>query len=258
MKTELIVANAPKLTTGDDAAIGKQLVRLFNDAQNGMRRVVAFGLLAWEVKLKVKHGQFGPWLAEHAPKLCRKDSATGSPKTTHALESYMALTKGVLETCGLTVGKYLGTVMNSPGSGNLGMGRLLLLPEKKVPQEFRSLREKICSTVDGKTQKQLQLEFKQMEEDGSGELKKKHGRLKGKGGASAAQRAAAKAALLEAEAQSANEWAEEAGATIRELADDAHWGKTLTDANAEKLLEDLQTGVDYLNQLVKARSKAKA
>ena len=64
----LEIVKAPSVKIGNDAELGKHLMKLFTDAQNGMRRVVAFGLFAWEIKeTKLKHGQWGPWLAENAP-----------------------------------------------------------------------------------------------------------------------------------------------------------------------------------------------
>ena len=44
------LAPAANLKSGNDAAAAKQLNKLFTEAQNGMRRVVALGLFAWEIK----------------------------------------------------------------------------------------------------------------------------------------------------------------------------------------------------------------
>ena len=40
-------ANNAHLKSGEDAAIAKQLNKLFAEAQTGMRRIVALGLFAW-------------------------------------------------------------------------------------------------------------------------------------------------------------------------------------------------------------------
>lgn len=187
----LAVAKVPTLKAGDDAATAKQLEKLFTEAQSGMRRIVAVGLFAWEIKeTQLKHGEFGPWLEAHAPKLCRPDAKTGRAKPSAALSNFMGLTKGVLENVGFkTIGGYLKHISNSHGMGICHGGKFLLLPEKKVTGEARPLREKIFTLIDGKTQRQLFLEFKQSEDDAE---TPKRGRLKGQGGASAKQRLDAK------------------------------------------------------------------
>ncbi len=205
MKKKLEIVPAAKalpvatLKSGDDKSTAKQLNKLFSDAQNGMRKIVALGLFAWEIKEnQLKHGEFGPWLAQHCPKLATIDSVTGKAKTSRALNGYMELTKNVLEACGIpTIEKYLGGVAKFANDANLGHGKFLLIADKKVPDALKEVRENICALVDGKTQRALFTEFKQAEEDDSGTAKKKHGRIKGKGGATAEQRE--RAAMLEAE-----------------------------------------------------------
>ena len=168
------------LKTGDDAATAKQLNKLFTEAQNGMRRVIALGLFAWQVKeTQLKHGEFGAWLATHCPKLATLD-AMGKPHASRALRGYMELTKNVLEGVGFsTIEKYLDEAAKFSGNKSLNHGGFLLIADKKVPESVKPLREKICQLVDGKTQRQLFLEFKQADEDDN---KPKRGRLKGSSG----------------------------------------------------------------------------
>ncbi|MEI8288799.1 MAG: hypothetical protein WCH99_04955 [Verrucomicrobiota bacterium] len=169
------------LKGGDDAATAKQLNKLFAEAQNGMRRVIALGLFAWQVKERqLKHGEFGAWLAQHCPKLATVDSVTGKAKTSRALSGYMELTKNVLEGVGFpTIEKYLDEAEKFSGQKNLNHGGFLLIADKKVPDSVKPLREKICQLVDGKTQRQLFLEFKQADDEDN---KPKRGRLKGSTG----------------------------------------------------------------------------
>lgn len=160
-------ASPALLKNGNDAQIAKQLVSLFHEAQNGMRRIVALGLFAWEIKeTQLKHTEWGPWLAQHAPELSRADAGTGKPKASSALSNYMELTKGVLESVGFkTIEKWTDEVSKFPRGGNLEHGGILLLADKKVPDAVKPLREKICQLVDGKTQRQLFLEFKQADDN---------------------------------------------------------------------------------------------
>lgn len=58
----------PKLSTGDDVAAAQHLLRLYNESQIELRRAVALGLAAWEIKeMRLKHGEWGRWLGAHAP-----------------------------------------------------------------------------------------------------------------------------------------------------------------------------------------------
>jgi hypothetical protein len=246
------VAKIPTLNDGHDQAAAKQLTKLFTDAQTGMRRIVALGLFAWEIKeQKLKHGEFGPWLAAHCPKLVRSDSSTGKPKPSNALSSYMELTKGVLDQLGFTVEKYLKHISsNSLGGGICHGGKYLLLPDKKLPQDVLPLKEKICALVDGKTKCQLFSEFKQAEEDDTGTVKPKRGRLKGQGGATKVQREnaqqlaeAGRIDAMEIEATRISEW-------LLEHADDQHLG-LINEHSRGQLLDALDTAAGYLRRFAK-------
>jgi hypothetical protein len=177
------VALNATLKTGNDAATAKQLNKLFAEAQNGMRRIVALGLFAWEVKeTQLKHGEFGKWLLQHCPKLATVEESTGKVLASRALRGYMELTKGVLESCGVaSIEKYLGSAAKFAHDANLKPGQFLLLADKKVPDDLKPLREKIFELVDGKTQRALFMEFKQSNDDDD-QPKPKVGRSKGSSG----------------------------------------------------------------------------
>lgn len=214
----------PTLSSGGDMAAAKHLGKLFTDANTGMRRIIAAGIFAWELKDKLNHGEFGPWLAAHCPQLATVHSETGRPQPSRALSGYMELTKGVMESIGFkTVEKFIGEISSVAAEAKLSGGRFLLCPEKKVPAALKEARENIFALVDGKSQRALFLEFKQAE-DGADGLKKKKGRLKGQGGASAKQRADA-AEQERLERLEGNEaWVLSFEAEANERADDTHLG----------------------------------
>jgi hypothetical protein len=245
------LSKAPTLSDGHDQATAKELLKRFNDAQTGMRRVVAFGLLAWEVKeTKLKHGEFGAWLAAHCPKLCRPDSSTGKPKASDALNTYMGLTKGVLESVGFSVEKYLEHISNSRMPGICHGGKYLLLADKKLPESVRPLKDKICALVDGKTQRQLFLEFKQAEPDETGVIKPKHGRLKGQGGATKLQRDTAQQASENARLEALELRAVETSEWLLEVSDDKHLG-LISELTRTRFCAALDTAAGYLRRLSK-------
>jgi hypothetical protein len=225
------------LTTGQDAAVAQTLLSAYEEAQRGMRRVMAIGLLAWEIKeRRLKHGQWGHWLAAHCPALARQDTTTAAPKASTALTTYMDLVRRVLADLGYTVEQYLDQFGHFD---SVRSGQFLLLPPADLPSKVVPLRDKICDLVDGKTPRQLLLDFKQLE-DG----RVKRGRLKGQGGVTRLQRAAAKlareqgeVAALETEAAWVTQW-------LLASADDTHAGR-LPDPAWLALLEALATFQDY-------------
>jgi hypothetical protein len=252
MKNALAIV--PKLKSGDDAAIAAQLTEKFNQAQNGMRRIIALGLFAWEIKeTQLKHGQWGHWLAAHAPDLCRPDSLTGKPKASGALTNYMDLTRGVLENVGFkTVGKYLGAAAKFPRDGNLSHGDFLLIEDKNVPADVKPIREKIFDLVDGKTQKQLFLEFKQAEEDETGAAKPHRGQLKGSKGLTKEMR---ERAAERQEAARIGELEEDTKATVKFLLEnsDAKNFGVLDPKTLAKLSEALETAQAFIKRLAESR-----
>ncbi len=238
----------PTLKGGRDQATAKELIKRWQEAQVGLRRVVSFGLLAWETKDMLPHGQFGPWLAAHCPSLTRVDSKTGIAKPSSSLSSYMELTKGVLESTGFTVEKYLQHISNSQSIRNCHGGKYLHIADKKLSPEALELKTKICNVVDGKTAKQLFLNFKQAKQDASGNIIVKRGRLDGQGGASKLQRDKKqqideKARLDEMEIRRAEvtEW-------LKEVSDDKHLGLLAPDQDFADAL-DLAAG--YLRRLAR-------
>ncbi|GEM_PF-2475070 len=233
------------LKTGNDAATAKQLNKLFAEAQNGMRRVVSLGLFAWEVKeTQLKHGEFGAWLAQHCPKLATVTD-DGRPRPSRALQGYMELTKSVLESCGVpTIEKYLETVAKFANDANLKPGQFLLLPEKKVPETLTEMREKICSLVDGKTQRSLFMEFKQCDEDDP--TKRKLGRIKGQGGATAEQRATAQQLEAEERINERKLKAEEIANWLIEMSDDKGLGEIFGTPELAALDKAMETARGYI------------
>jgi len=237
-------ASAANLKSGNDAATAKQLNKLFTEAQNGMRRVVALGLFAWEIKEgQLKHGEFGAWLAEHCPKLATIDTVTQKAKPSRALQGYMELTKNVLESCGCpTIEKYLATIAKCADDAHLKPGQFLLIADKKVPESLSPMREKIFELVDGKTQRSLFLEFKQCDDEG----KKKVGRRKGEGGATKEQRANAEELERQERITEKTLKAEEIANWLTEMSDDKGLGEIIGTPELAALDKAMETARGYI------------
>lgn len=245
--TSLAVAVIPSLKTGDDAEVLQTFRHLFQNAQNGLRAVVAFGLYAWSVKLlKLKHGQFGDWV--------KGNYETGKEDAIsyRSVRAHMNMTRSALEAAGIkSVENFLKTKLAAvlPNSHS---GDFLLLPDAKIPIEIKPLREKIFSIIDGKSARQLFAEFKQSEDDESDFPKAKRGRLKGQGGASKEQREAAAAREEKARVE----------AIELEVDDFCSWIDKNTDAKGipvinqkafQKLRERARLLVDFCDKLHEAR-----
>lgn len=212
----------------------KTLRALYKDAQTGLRRVVAFGLYCFQVKAAMPHGQFMNWMAKELPEISGRSA-----------RAHMGMTANVLEACGVKVSEYLQIGSALPICRN---GKFLLMPEKKVPEAVKPLRDKICALVDGKTQRQLQLEFTQVEDDGE-ELRSKRGRLKGSSGLTKEQRAAAKQREHAAEISELKQRLEDLGDECDELADAKHAGNPEVRDAAEAIRPKVENFFRFLQSL---------
>lgn len=254
----------------DHAAAISQLKTLHSDAQIGLRKVVALGLFCFELKeIHLKHGQFGPWLQECAPEFCKLHSRSKSPHPSSALASCMKLTENVLKGCGVSVKTAIAKLStyhynispsNPRRTGICHCGEILLLDDAQVPEASKSLRDKICNLVDGKTAKQLCFGFKQIEEDEAGNHKVKVGRLKGQGGASHAQRVAA--AAVEKLADKVAKEAAIKGFQVwikKHCVDTAEGiGLIVSDAALVSLNDWSKVAFDYTSRILSARTKGHA
>ena len=242
------LANNANLKGGNDAGVAKQLNKLFADAEQGLRRIIALGLFAWEVKeTRLKHGEWGAWLAVHCPKLTTIDAATQKPVASRALRGYMDLTKSVLENVGFpTIEKYMETVATAANAAHLGAGKFLLIKDAKVPADLKPVHEKICALVDGKTQFALFTQFKQAEADADGRIKPKLGRRAGEGGATKEQRANAEERDRQERITERRLKAQEVAEWLLAMADDAGFGEINGTEELAALDKAMETARGYI------------
>lgn len=243
-------SNLAKSPHFDHEAAAEKFGQLHLEAKTGLRRVVAFGLFCFEMQeVHLKQGQFGPWLAQYYPECARTDSKTGRPKASSALSCWMKLTEDTLEAVGLQVNQYLAQVH----SFRVGSGDLLLLPDNKVPKSAQPLRGQICDVLDGKTARQLMLEFKQVNEDGE----VKRGRLPGCKGTTRDQRDSANERKRAEQVAEASEGADEWARLTLEQCDDQHLGLA-EDQSFKKAFEAYLVLRDYIEPLAISRGLMKA
>jgi len=237
----------PSVKSGDDEQLAEQFVELFTDATNGMRRILAFGIFAWQIKLlQLKHGQFGPWV---------KARCESKGVSYRSVRSYMQLTQSSLEACGVKLKPALAKWQTLPISH---CGEFLLLPEGKVPESVKPIREKLTALVNGKSARQLFLEFKQSEDDGDEDVKPtpKRGRLKGQGGATKEQRAAAQAAQEQAEIDAMEIEAQDLCKWIDDVCDAKHLPR-ISDKVWDKLHARADQLVAFMRTVENGRKGAK-
>lgn len=164
-KTTLI--KVPKLEVANDAEAATHLRELLKDADEGFRRVVKVGLYIEWIAANLARGELMPWIAAHCPEVSQR-----------TIYNWRSLAKNLCEWSGLK----FASLANFPTAGD----KLLDLPEKELPPEFREPRKKMEEALSAsKTAKQLFLflGFKQGEIDpNTGYPKAKIGRRKGEGG----------------------------------------------------------------------------
>lgn len=120
--------------------------QLYREAQNGLRRVVSFGIYCFHVKNRLPHGQFERWIEANCPNISYRSS-----------RQYMQMTAGALEHCGINVSTFL---QNGSALPFCHPGEFMTAEEKCVPEGMRALRAKIFELIDGKSTRQLLLEFR--------------------------------------------------------------------------------------------------
>jgi hypothetical protein len=235
----------PSLKTGDDKEVAEKFKQLFHDAQNGQRRVVAFGLYAAQIKFcSLKHTQFGNWV---------RGTFADVGISYRAVRAQMQLASSALKAVGV---KSIKNFVRSKMAEALPFshcGEFLLLPDSKIPESIKPLREKLFSLIDGKSAKQLFTEFKQLDDDEDDENPKpKRGRLKGQGGASKEQRAAAAAAEEKARITEIELTAKDFGKWIDHNCDAQGLGK-ISDRAFDNLCEKAELLWQFCRQLKAAR-----
>ena len=227
-----------------------RLEELNTQAQAARRVDVALGLYCFELKeIHLQQGQFGKWLAENLPQLAEQHSNSKLWQPSGSLETAMWMAKSALEVCGYKIGDYIELVQNqSPAvQGICDSGQLMLLPAAELPKEFKALRDQIFDLVDGKSQRQLRSEFKQIENG-----KVKHGRLKGTGGATKEQRAQAEELAETHRLMEVEEGMKEAIAWQLENADAKHAGM-MDNALLIKLRDANQNMNGFITRVLESR-----
>lgn len=192
---------------------------LFTDAT---KRAVWMGMFLNHIKARGKedksipHGQFRPWLAANLPNISNETVAT-----------YMRLATGVCETGKFQISDFLTFAKTG-----------------KLPDQIAQL-------VEGKTQQQLFMEFKQPDPEDP-EKPRGKGQLKGSKGLTKEQRAKA---AEKAEQERLNELEETAMETIEWLhqAADAKNGGMLPEKVQDKLADACDTLSGFLKRIKAAR-----
>lgn len=153
----------PTLRNGNDEQVAAKLRELVADAESALRRILICGAFLDRVVSELPHGQLEKWLKVHCPEV-----------SFQTVRRWRALVGRVLEACGANRSRVSG--ISQP------LDEILALPISKVPEDARDLRAKIDELIAGKSARQLWFDFKQLEEDSTGNVSVKAGRRKGEGG----------------------------------------------------------------------------
>jgi hypothetical protein len=133
---------APKLKSGRDSTeVAAALDGMITEAESGLKKVVCTGLMIVAISEDLPHGQFQSWLELHLPH-----------RSLRTCRAWKQLAMSVLEICGLQV-------RDCPFLKVATAATLSLPP---------LVEKKIDKVIEGKTARQLFLQFKEARETESG------------------------------------------------------------------------------------------
>ena len=151
-----VVSTGPVANTRDAAAgISEAFARAKGMVVSAAREVVFCGLLMAEQKAQLKHGQFLKWLGKHCPEI-----------PTRTAQQWMQVAESAV--CLAANAESLDQMRNGCVFSKLPVSNLLQLPPAELPEPAVAVQSRLLELVDGKTQKQLRLEFKDLEPKGRG------------------------------------------------------------------------------------------
>ena len=144
MKT--LATKVPRLQKGNDKEVAAELGRLVRDAQDGTRRILICGLFIETIVTNLKHGELEAWVEAH-------EAEIGAKK--RAIFGWRNFAKETLAFLKIEIGNAL--PISKP------LHEILALPIDKVPEYAREERAKIDDLLEGRSVKQLMLNFRECE-----------------------------------------------------------------------------------------------
>lgn len=248
--TTTAVEKPISLKNGNDEVVAERLTAMHTELEGFATKSFLLGIYAHYIKeVELRNGQFGRWLQQYAPKLCRIDSAKNLPKATSTLSRHMDFTMDVLGHFKVSLTTALSRIKTVtkgefPTVGNFNQ---LLIEDAKTSAKVIPKHEEFIELLDGKSRRQVVHTLVQMEEDDSGVEKRKRGRLKGSSGLTKEQRAKAaereeqeRITALKLEAEDFAKWADKNG-------DDKGIGSFRGSKEWNKLKEAIKTLAAYMN-----------
>ncbi len=145
-RTGITAFHAAVEETESAAQISQAFAEAKGQMETAIRKVLVCGLMMIDQKARCKHGEFGPWLEKHCPEIQWR-TAQRWMETSDVVVSISQIRHRVVFASG----------------GEIPLFRLLSMPASELPAEGVEIQEKVFSLVDGKTQKQLQLAWKDTE-----------------------------------------------------------------------------------------------
>ena len=240
------------LKNGNDKVVADRLKAMHAELADFATKSFLFGIYAHYVKeVELKHSQFGPWLQQHAPELCRLDSKTQQPKPTSSLSRHLDFAKDVVGHFGISLNAALTRIKTLtdgkfPTVGNFNR---LLIEDAETSAKVIPKHKELVELLSNNSRRQIVHTLVQMEEDSEGVEKRKRGRLKGSTGLTKEQRAKAaereeqeRITALKFEMADFTNWIDKNG-------DDKGVGATRGSKEWNKLKEAVETLAGYMRQV---------
>ncbi len=194
MSATTSITKPVSLKNGNDKIVAERLKAMHSELSGFATKSFLFGIYAHYVKeVELKHSQFGPWLQQNAPELCRLDSKTQQPKATSSLTRHLDFAKEVIGAFGISLTTALQRIKTVtegkfPTAGNFNH---LLIEDSEAAKKVIPKHTELMELLANNSRRQVVHTLVQMEEGEDGVERKKRGRMKGQGGATKEQRAAA-------------------------------------------------------------------
>lgn len=247
------------LKNGNDKIVADQLKAMHSELSGFATKSFLFGIYGHYIKeVELPKNQFGEWLQQHAPELCRLDTKTQKPKATSSLSRHLDFSREVIGAFGLSLTSALQKIKaltkgSFPTVGNVSH---LLIEDKETAVKVIPKHEELISLLANNSRRQVVHTLVQMEEDDNGVEKRKKGRLKGQGGASKEQREAAAVREERERLESIQGKADETTEFLLEYSDVKGFAKLDEIEGGEKTLKKLADAVAYANNFFHTLKKS--
>jgi len=227
-----VIGKPVRLKHGNDAKVAAELDAFISEANDGLRRILKVGFFIECIDADLPWGMLQKWVEQHLPH-----------RKFRTIQRWKQVAQNVGECVGLKLKDRLG----------LKLHEVITLTLDELTGDAKAARNKIEDEIEGKTYRQLFLQFKQSKD---GETPT-NGRRKGEGGATREQRAQAKRIEAETEIAGLEIQVRQFGNMGDALANDKAIGNPIIHATFDEVFPQIENVFRYMQRIQAARKGPK-